>query len=552
VIRVENLTVRYDNAGIEALSNVSFQIKPAEYVAIIGPNGSGKSTLIKAVCGLIGFQEGRICVLGKNIAPGRFAEDLFGKIGVVLQEPEGQFLMRDVRHEISHVLQNLGLHFKEQDHRFREIVQLFDLTKVLDHKTDQLSGGLMQIVNLACALASDPLILILDEPTTFIDLRYREIILAHLTRFADSGKTVVHVTQFPDEALVAGRLFVLNNGRLVHDGKPREALGDIKLLEENRLIQPYRLTFEKLFGFPLSEKEKWNLTQESQSATPGPAQLSLNMNPGPTRPAISIRELKFSYKDSAFKIDIENLDLGKGEIVGVVGPSGCGKTTLALLIAGLYKPESGSIFIDDVPLGKYGVSELHRKIALVWQLPELTFIGPTVEDDLEFGRQSSGAPGVSIADSLGRVGLGGFEKRIVDTLSGGEKRKLSIASALVSKPHYIIFDEPEAFLDPFSENELVGLIRSLSDEGIGILIAGHDLHFIAELAKRVVGMRNGRIIFDLSAPDFFSNETYVRNMGMPPEPMISFRQFLRGVGIPLPFGSLNPERIAAFLNLVKA
>jgi energy-coupling factor transport system ATP-binding protein len=547
---VENLTVTYDNAGIEALSNLSFWIKPGEYVASVGPNGSGKSTLVKAICGLIGFQVGRIFVQGKNIAPGRFAKDLFGKIGVVLQEPEGQFLMRDVRHEISNVLQNLGLHSGEQDDRFRKIVQLFDLINILDLKTDRVSGGQMQIVNLACALASDPLILILDEPTTFIDLRYREIILAHLIRFVDSGRTVVHVTQFPDEALVAGRLLILNNGRLVHDCKPREALGDKRLLEENRLVQPYQLTFEKLFGFPVSEKGKWGLTRESLSAIPESRQLSLKINPCPPRPGISIRDLKFSYKDSAFRIDIENLDLGKGEIVGIVGPSGCGKTTLALLIAGLYRPESGSIFIDDMPLGESATSELRRKIALVWQLPELTFIGPTVKDDLEFDNQSSGAPGVSTSDVLEKVGLGGFENRIVDTLSGGEKRKLSIASALVSMPHYVIFDEPEAFLDPFSENELVGLIRNLSDEGIGILIAGHDLHFIAELAKRVVGMRDGRIVFDLAAADFFSDETYVRKMGMPSEPMISFRHFLREAGVSLPFASLNPERIAAFLNLI--
>jgi energy-coupling factor transport system ATP-binding protein len=545
MIDIENININYQvgDRTIPALSSFSLQIKRGEYVAILGPNGSGKSTLLKALCGLVRVDAGRIHILGKDVRLGGFGEDFFGKVGVVFQEPEGQFLMRDVKSEINSVLENLGLPIQIQREKLASIVERFDLAAILDQKPENLSGGQMQIVNLACAMAVEPQLLLLDEATTFLDGYYQRMLLNHLDALHQGGLTIINITQFPDEAAQAGRICVLDEGKLVSDCSSDKYFEIDDLLRKHKLLPPKRVRFQKLFGFDWNDSAAAKMFCEKLSVKKKSNE-GINIS---RESVLSAQKLEFHYANSTFSLLVEKLNLAKGEIVGLIGGVGSGKSTLALLLAGLIEPDSGTVEYSGKLLSAYSLRELRKKIGITWQLPDLAMIGPTVKEDIEFNLEEK----TDIADILNRVGLTGFEDRIVDTLSGGEKRKLSLAVILAANPEYIILDEPAAFLDPVSHQELIKIIKSLAQEGRGVMIAGHDLQFISELADRIVGIRNGKIIFDLTAPTLFSNQSYLGELELPADPIIGFRQMLAEHGYMLPFGSMEPEKIWEGLGITE-
>jgi len=546
MIKATNIAVRYRSADRCALDHISFDISRGEYLAIIGPNGSGKSTLIKALCGFIPLESGSIEIMEKDVQHGGFGDDFFGEIGVVFQEPQGQFLARDVKTEIASILQNLGLSQSVQKARFDETVEDFGLSLLLNIKPENLSGGQMQLVNLACAVCIYPRLLLLDEPTTFLDPFNKNLFLSQITRLNKSGLTVVHITQYPDEALLAGRTIVLNSGQLVLDGPSQDVFNEDSILLENRLIQPGELSFENTFGFRLSDNSRLDSYLSNCIKTSGPAQY-----PGEsqkTSPLLSIENLHFRHDKSGFELNINHLKLNRGEVIGLIGPGGSGKSTLAFLLAGLLKPQSGQICIDNKPIQGCSITELRQRIGITWQLPDLTLIGPTVLDDLNFGLDNPSGENCEITKILSYVGLDGFENRIVDTLSGGEKRKLTLASILLANPDFLVLDEPEAFLDPVSQMELAETVRKMPVDGKGMLIIAHDLCFLSETAQRIIGLANGKIIFDISAMQFFSDTSYLKKLGLPPNPIIQFREKLIRNGIKIKTNSLYPRKIKESLQ----
>ena len=548
MLNIRGLEVAY-GAGenrVEALKSVNLQISKNEYAAILGPNGSGKSTLIKAVCGLVPFGIGEIKLLKKDVRPGKYGEDLFGKIAVVFQEPTGQFLMPTVEREIGSVLQNLGLSDQEQQERLEHTVDVFSLQSLLPKNPRSLSGGQMQLVNLACALAVNPQLILLDEPTTFLDSHYKNLLLDYIDSLHRSGLTVLHVTQYPDEALRANRVIILDSGQLVADGMPDELLLDGELLAQHRLTMPRSLVCRKWLGFdydrwkPVSENQPGETLDRRIFATKGKEER--------TDSFFHVRDLSFSYGKGQFSIQIEKLSLLRNEFVGLVGPAGSGKSTLAFLLAALLKPDSGDIRIDGKPSLEIPINAIRRKVGITWQMPDPAFIGPTVADEIEMIAKNLLPEDVDMDQILSQVGLTGYNDRIVDTLSGGEKRKLSLACILTGDPDYLIFDEPTAFLDPAAQLEMQEIIRGLAGSGKGALIIGHDINFISELADRVIGLGEGRIVFDLPAGEFFSEPAYLRLLGLPDDPLLSFRKRLSENGVRFPFGSLDPKRLAEFMK----
>ncbi len=547
MIEIDNITVEYKSAGrtTKALDSFSLDIAPGEYLAVLGPNGCGKSTLLRAICGLVRLSGGRIVIDGKEVAFGRFGRDLFGKVGVVFQEPSGQFLMRDVKTEIGSVLENLGLSPADQKARFTELVGKFDLGDILDMPPDKLSGGQMQIANLACALASGPEILLLDEPTTFLDSRYRRVLLDYIDSFIASGGTAIHVTQYPDEAQRAVRVCVVESGKPVFSGSPADVFGNSDLLSKNALTRPRATVFARCFGFNLDDKTAIDSLCSRVSLSP--ADRKSASAPPSGEIAVKASGLNYRYPESGFELDIDSLSLRKGEVTGLLGPTGSGKSTLALLLSGLQTPASGDIAIFGKPVSSYSEKVLRARVGISWQLPDLTLIGPTAAEDIRFGPENLGMAECDVKSLLGLVGLAGFKERIVDTLSGGEKRKLALAGLLACGPDYLVLDEPEAFLDPRSQGELARIIGELKAAGKGLLVIAHDLPFLSEIAYRIVCLDKGRIACDVPAADFFSDTSYLERLGLEVDPMIEFRAALRERGIILPFASLDPEKIASYL-----
>ena len=550
MIEIKNIRVEYRRNGsmLPAISSLSLDVEKGQYLAVLGPNGSGKTTLLKALCGMVPIENGYIKICGRMVSPGQFGEDFFGTVAVVFQEPSGQFLMPDVKREILSVLQNLGLSHEVQVSRFEQIIERFSLQDLLGKSPDSLSGGQMQVVNLACALAVLPEVLLLDEPTTFLDTHYRHILLDHLDSLRDDNLTILHVTQYPDEALRSCRVLVLDSGDLVADGDPREVLVDHDVLTGRSSMMPRRLACNKWLGFDYAETgaiESFCSNLERRKNT------SIEKKPDSSTsndPYIRAKDIYFRYSPNSFSIDIENLELYRGQIVGLVGPTGSGKSTLAFLLSGLLKPAKGNIQLMGRPLSTYDSRSLRRCIGISWQIPDAVLIGPTVADDIGFMARNLEIEGIDIEAILSQVGLAGLDDRIVDSLSGGEKRKLSFACVLTSDPDYAILDEPSAFLDPSAQADIAAIIRKIADSGAGVLVIGHDIPFISELADRIIGLKNGRIVFDLPSAEFFSDPAHSVELGLAHEPLVKLRKCLADKGIAIPGGSLDPRRIADYIK----
>ena len=550
MIDINNITVRYPGSADEnpAISSFDLHLNSGEYIALLGANGSGKSTLIKALCGLIEIEKGEIIVDGKNVRAGRFGDDFFGIVAAVFQEPGGQFLMSTVEREIVAVLQNLGLTLEDQERRFKNVVKRFSLENILYRKPENLSGGQMQIVNLACAAAISPRVLLLDEPMTFLDTSYRESMLDMIDEFYRDGLTIMHVTQYPDEALRAGKAAIMDCGALIAVGEPESILGDEECLRRCRLVMPKRLLCKKKLGFDYADAG----AMESHCLKIGYSNAALRTD-SPEKIENGDLILKainigFAYPDGSFTLAIDRLNLCRGGVTGLIGPAGSGKSTLAFLLAGLLKPLSGEIIIDGLPLPKYENKKLREKVGISWQMPEAILVGPTVADDLWLIIDNLRLVDVDLKEILRRTNLAGYEDRMVDSLSGGEKRKVSLAGALVADPELIILDEPSAFLDPYSQIELIEIIKDSARAGKTILLIGHDLPFLAEVSDRIIGISGGRLMFDLPSLEFFNEPAYLEPLGLSAEPLIELRHRLVQKGIEMKNPSIDPAYLAGCLE----
>lgn len=232
---------------------------------------------------------------------------------------------------------------------------------------------------------------------------------------------------------------------------------------------------------------------------------------------IVVEGLHFSY-DGREVLRGVDLTFG-GEILALVGPNGSGKTTLAKHLNGLLKPVRGRVLVDGMDTRRHTVAELSRKVGYVFQNPEHMFFEETVFDEVAFGPKNLGIRGEELEErvrwALRAVGLEGFEERTPYSLSGGEKQRLAIACVLAMKPKYLILDEPTSGLDGKAERSVVRTIRTLREEGHGVLLITHDMDLVLELAERVVLLFNGRELFEGSVEEFFELELEEYSLELP-------------------------------------
>ncbi|MGI5977311.1 MAG: ATP-binding cassette domain-containing protein [Candidatus Limivicinus sp.] len=237
-----------------------------------------------------------------------------------------------------------------------------------------------------------------------------------------------------------------------------------------------------------------------------------------------------------------SLKIEDGEFVGIMGSTGSGKSTMLQIMAGLIKPDEGRVLLDgeDINEKKYDRDMLHSRVGLVFQYPEYQLFETTVERDVAFGLRRSGLSredkAAAVRGALETVGFD-FEKvRDKSPLgfSGGEKRRIAIAGVLAAKPAVLILDEPLAGLDPFGREDLLHMLRGLNEEGVSIIIVSHNADALAEYAKRVVVMQEGKIIRDGSAKEIFSDyfDLLHNGIGIPQVKETAQRLRERGVNMP--------------------
>ena len=459
-----------------ALSGVDLDIAPGERVLVLGPSGSGKSTLMGGLAGLLGGAEegeatGTLTVDGVAPAQAR------GRVGLLMQDPEAQVVLARVGDDVAFGMENLGVPREEIWPRVADSLNAVGLDVPLDHSTTELSGGQKQRLALASILAMGPGLLLLDEPTANLDpsgvAEVRAAVEAVVER---TGATVVVVEHRVDVwAPLVDRVIVVADGRIAADGPLDE------VLEQQ--------------GDALRERGIW-LPGDDVAAEVGPAP-EVAPASSEAAPIARVADLTIGYdKASPVRSGID-LTIERGVSTCIVGANGAGKSTFALTLAGLLPPLEGTVEVETAdgtagdPHG-WPSKRLLGRMSMVFQEPEYQFLAATVAEELAIGPRAVGMTEEEIAplveEHLEALGLTKLARANPMTLSGGEKRRLSVATALISAPELLILDEPTFGQDRGTWLGLVRLLRAALERGVTLVSITHDPAFVAAMGQRVVDL----------------------------------------------------------------
>ena len=471
-----------------ALSGVDLDIAPGERVLVLGPSGSGKSTLMGGLAGLLGGAEegeatGTLTVDGVAPAQAR------GRVGLLMQDPEAQVVLARVGDDVAFGMENLGVPREEIWPRVEESLAAVGLSVPLDHSTTELSGGQKQRLALASILAMGPGLLLLDEPTANLDPSgVAEVRAAVEAVVEKTGATMVVVEHRVDVwASLVDRVIVVADGAIAADGPLREVLAQQ--------------------GGALRERGIW-LPGDDVAAEVGPApevapasfegaQDDAENGAQTATPIARVADLTIGYdKASPVRSGID-LTIERGVSTCIVGANGAGKSTFALTLAGLLPPLEGTVEVQtsDGTRGdphEWSSKQLLGRMSMVFQEPEYQFLASTVAEELAIGPRAAGMSEEEIAplvdEHLEALGLTTLARANPMTLSGGEKRRLSVATALISAPELLILDEPTFGQDRGTWLGLVLLLRAALARGVTLVSITHDPAFVAAMGQRVVDL----------------------------------------------------------------
>ncbi|MDO5076465.1 ABC transporter ATP-binding protein [Corynebacterium sp.] len=430
---------RHAGRKLPALRGINLRIEAGERVLLLGASGSGKSTLLAALAGVLGDAEDGERTGSITVKP--------GPVGMVLQNPDSQVISSRVGDDVAFGCENLCVPREEIWPRVAHALRTVGLTVPLDHPTAELSGGQKQRLALAGVLAMRAGLILLDEPTANLDpIGVAEVVSAVRDALDETGATLVlvehRVAQWLD---LITRVIVIGDGEIVADGPPE-------------ILETLELEGVWLPNAPLPSWER--RTSADILVRAEDLRVGYTQQVGPPR----------------------NLVLPKGTSTVITGPNGVGKTTLALTLAGLLKPLGGRIVGFGSEPHTWKSRALARRIGYVFQDPEHQFVARTVVEELRVGPQVMGVNADERIDELlHRLRLEHLAEANPFTLSGGQQRRLSVATALVAAPELLILDEPTFGQDRRTFVELVQILRDLTRDGITICSISHDEFFLAAL-----------------------------------------------------------------------
>ena len=459
-----------------ALSDVDLDIAPGERVLVLGPSGSGKSTLMGGLAGLLGgAEEGE--ATGTLTVDGVAPAEARGRVGLLMQDPEAQVVLARVGDDVAFGMENLGVAREEIWPRVENSLEAVGLSVPLDHSTTELSGGQKQRLALASILAMGPGLLLLDEPTANLDPSGVAEVRAAVEKVVEhTGATMVVVEHRVDVwASLVDRVIVVADGAIAADGPLDEVLAQQ--------------------GDALRERGIW-LPGDDVAAEVGPAP-EVPPASSEAAPIARVTDLTIGYDASAPVRSGIDLTIERGVSTCIVGANGAGKSTFALTLAGLLPPLEGAVEVEtsDGTAGdphEWSSKQLLGRMSMVFQEPEYQFLAATVAEELAIGPRAAGMTDEEIAplvdEHLEALGLTKLARANPMTLSGGEKRRLSVATALISAPELLILDEPTFGQDRGTWLGLVRLLRAALERGVTLVSITHDPAFVAAMGQRVVDL----------------------------------------------------------------
>jgi energy-coupling factor transport system ATP-binding protein len=539
-LRFENVSYRYPHTGVWTLKDLNLTIRPGERVLLAGASGSGKSTFCRSATGLIPhFHAGEL--LGRIFADGLDTQahpvhQLFTHAGLVFQNPDAQLFNTTVESELTYGLESSGLDSAEIDSRLSWAARVVSLESLLRRSPLSLSGGEKQRVVLGAILSLRPRFLLLDEPFTHLDPEGAEVLRDALRSVQKEGPGIVVVEHRLHEVVSdSDRLLVFSHGRIVADGPPRGVLaGDISQYGLN--LPPLVRLFQAMGwqGIPLTQEEAFQALTSQDLLLPASSEwfsegaFSLKEIPCEREDSIAVMEdVWFSYPDFPVLRGI-NLTLRRGECVALVGRNGAGKTTLIKHLNGLLKPDRGRVEVLGLNTLRTPVAKLARHVGFAWQNPNNQLFQTTVREEVLTGPKALRMYDPAWCDLLfERFELGPLLDQSPFLLSEGQKKRVSFAAALSTRPEVVVLDEPTAGQDESFRSELGRLILELRGEGKSILLVTHDLEFAAGHANRWVVLTAGKIVADGLPGEVMANSAVMAEAGLRPTQEFRLREALR-------------------------
>ncbi|MDR5698604.1 ABC transporter ATP-binding protein [Agromyces aerolatus] len=544
LLELDDVRIRHAGAETATPSGVTLDVRPGEVVLVLGPSGCGKSTLTLALNGLIPHAvpaeiDGRIRVAGLDTAEHPVGV-LSAHVAMVFQDPDAQVVTGSVLDEVAFGPENQLVPADEVLARAERALKLVGLWERRGDNPDRLSGGGRQRLAIACALAMASPVLVLDEPTANLDPAGIDEVYAVLRELAgERDHAIVLVEHNLDAAVdIVDRVVVLDrDGRLIADGPagdvlraradelaalgvwlPVSTLAAMRLRDAGVVLDPLPLSPSELAAAldaeaalpaPVAHAPRRRSAAQDVTDAPGiTGAPGMTDAPGWTdtsraadaRPAVRVRGLSVQRggRRGPTVVHDVDLDVAAGDFLAIVGTNGAGKTSLLQAVSGVIPARSGTIDVLGLDPSRADARARGRRIGFVFQNPEHQFVAATVAEELHVGLRQQDLPDAErdeiVERMLRRFGLDALRAQHPFLLSGGQKRRLSVGTALIAGPPVLALDEPTFGQDRGRAAELLDMLRQLNDEGTTVLVVTHDLQLVADHATHTAVMADGRLI----------------------------------------------------------
>lgn len=491
MISFERVTITYADAAEPALRDVHLTIAEGELCVVVGPTGSGKTTLLGAINGLVPhFTGGRLA--GRVIVDGRDTRthpprDLADVVGMVGQDPLAGFVTDTVEEELAYAMEQLAVPADVMRKRVEETLDLLGIAELRDRALRTLSGGQQQRVAIGSVLTPHPRILVLDEPTSALDPTAAEEVLAAVHRLVhDLGITVVMAEHRLERVVQhADQLIVLDGTGGAFRTTPRAGLRASELA-------PPVVRLGRLAGWeplPLTVRDARRQVaslRDRLGDAPAPA-----ARPAGRPTVLEAHGLVVRYGDV---VALRGVDLAgsAGEIVALMGRNGSGKSSLLWALHPAGRRQGGTVSVDGPAVGEAAAAP----VALVPQTPSDLLYLAAVDDECEQADRETGAPAGTCRELLERIMPGLDGDQHPRDLSEGQRLALVLAVQLARAPRLVLLDEPTRGLDHEAKERLTAFLRELAGEGRMVVVATHDVEFVARTADRVVVLADGEVVAD--------------------------------------------------------
>ena len=563
IASLENVSYQYPRSPTPVLSEINLSIKKGEFFGLIGPTGAGKTTLCCALNGIVpqfygGRFFGKISIVGLDTLEHPISI-LAKHVGEVFEDPETQLIATSVENEIAFELENLKIPREEIMLRIPRVLEMVRLEGTEKKHPAELSGGQKQRLAIAAALAAQPDLLILDEPTSQLDpVGAQEVFSTVYELNKELGMTILMSSHAAEEmAEFANRVGILSHGSLISVGTPDEIYANIPLLLENSLRVPqvastyYSIRQNKIpiprIPVRLDEgKIELKRVFEEAKLCPPPEFQKLKQKEG--EPLIHVKDLEHVYPDGTKALHGISLDIRKGEYVLIIGQNGAGKSTLVKHFLNLLKPTSGIVCINGEDSKKLTVSGLASHIGYIAQNPDNQIFNMTVWDEVSFALKNLKYSKEEIQsrteENLKAMGLYEDREKHPLSLPKGDRARVVIAAILAMQPDTVIFDEPTTGQDYKGSQYILEISRKLHELGKTVIVITHHLYLMPDYAERVVVMGKGTIMIDGPIREVYQeteklNSTFLE----PPQAVLLAKELSAMTGKSYPF--LTPIELAS-------